>query len=117
MSKPPADALNDLPFLGTEAEPIHSQPSEVEDEIVLLFEQFRLTTLRYTLSLGLPEQDGKETTQEMFLAIARPPFPVLMRISSAFFPSLWVIQIYPPEHNRPGWARRNARASRLGARV
>jgi RNA polymerase sigma-70 factor, ECF subfamily len=69
MSKPSADVLNDLPFPGTEADAIHSQSSE--GEVVRLFEQFRVPILRYTLSLGLPVQDGEEITQEVFLALFR----------------------------------------------
>jgi RNA polymerase sigma-70 factor (ECF subfamily) len=44
-------------------------PSELEAEIIDLFDQFRGRLLRYTLAFGLPPQDGEEIVQEVFLAL------------------------------------------------
>jgi RNA polymerase sigma-70 factor, ECF subfamily len=42
----------------------------LEDEVVGLFDQLRNRLLRYTLSLGLPIQDGEEVIQEVFLSLS-----------------------------------------------
>lgn len=45
--------------------------SEVENEVIRLFDQHRSGLLRYVLSLGLPSQDAEEITQEAFLQLFR----------------------------------------------
>src|ERR1700744_3949871 len=45
--------------------------SEVEREVLRLFEEFRDPLLRYGLSLGLAAHDAEEVVQETFLALFR----------------------------------------------
>jgi RNA polymerase sigma-70 factor, ECF subfamily len=45
------------------------KPSEIELEVVDLFDQFRSPLLRYSLSLGLSVHDGEEVIQEVFIAL------------------------------------------------
>jgi RNA polymerase sigma-70 factor (ECF subfamily) len=44
-------------------------PSQLEQEVVELFDQLRGRLLRYTLNFGVPVQDGEEIIQEVFLAL------------------------------------------------
>ena len=44
-------------------------PSELENEIVGLFDELRNRLLRYVLSLGLPSADGEEIIQEAFFSL------------------------------------------------
>ena len=44
-------------------------PSELEVEVVSLFDELRGRLLRYVLSIGLPCADGEEIIQETFLAL------------------------------------------------
>ena len=44
-------------------------PSQIGEEVVRLFEEFRNPLLRYLMSLGLNVQDGEEVIQEVFLAL------------------------------------------------
>jgi len=53
-------------FSGQASEPM---PSEIGEEVVGLFEQFRTPLLRYLMSLGLNAQDGEEVIQDVFLAL------------------------------------------------
>ena len=53
-------------FSGQASEPI---PSQIGEEVVELFEQFRIPLLRYLMTLGLNVQDGEEVIQEVFLAL------------------------------------------------
>lgn len=53
-------------FSGQASEPM---PSQIGDEVVELFEQFRTPLLRYLMALGLNVQDGEEVIQEVFLAL------------------------------------------------
>jgi len=46
-------------------------PSELEAEIVSLFDEFRSRLLRYALSFGLSVHDGEEIIQEVFLSLHR----------------------------------------------
>jgi RNA polymerase sigma-70 factor (ECF subfamily) len=46
-----------------------SRPSELENEIIGLFDQMRGRILRYALSFGLPVTDAEEVLQEAFLAL------------------------------------------------
>lgn len=45
--------------------------SRVEQEVMGLFEEFRVPLLRYSLSLGLSIHDAEEVIQEVFLALFR----------------------------------------------
>ena len=53
-------------FSGQASEPM---PSQIGEEVVELFEQFRTPLLRYLMTLGLNVQDGEEVIQEVFLAL------------------------------------------------
>ena len=46
-----------------------AEPSELEREIIGLFDELRDRLLRYLLSLGLPVCDGEEIVQEAFLSL------------------------------------------------
>jgi RNA polymerase sigma-70 factor, ECF subfamily len=46
-------------------------PSELEDEVINLFDQFRHRLFRYVLSFGVRAHDGEEIIQEVFLALFR----------------------------------------------
>lgn len=44
---------------------------EIENEVVLLFDEFRGRLLRYAVSLGIGPQDGEDVIQEVFLSLFR----------------------------------------------
>ena len=44
---------------------------EIENEVVLLFDEFRGRLLRYAISLGIGPQDGEDVIQEVFLSLFR----------------------------------------------
>ena len=57
---PPKDSVNALPFPNA-AEAGHSaKPSQIELEVMELFEQFRDPLLRYALSFGISVHDAEE---------------------------------------------------------
>ncbi len=64
---PSTDALHKLAFSASRS----AAPSEGEDEVIQLFDQFRGPLLRYAVSLGLSFHDGEEVIQEVFLALFR----------------------------------------------
>jgi RNA polymerase sigma-70 factor (ECF subfamily) len=51
----------------------HATPSaaEVENEVILLFDEFRGRLLRYAISLGIGPHDGEDVIQEVFLSLFR----------------------------------------------
>ncbi len=63
------DSIDGLTFSGEEAGAFSATPSEIECEVIGLFDQFRNSLLRYALSFGLSVHDGEEVTQEVFLAL------------------------------------------------
>ncbi len=67
-SSSPAAELS-LPVLGSGAP--SRKPSEIELEVVALFDQYRGSLLRYSLTMGLSVHDGEEVIQEVFLALFR----------------------------------------------
>jgi RNA polymerase sigma-70 factor, ECF subfamily len=70
----PADSIadsNDLPFSSTADAAFSARPSEIEREVMDLFDQFRNPLLRYVLSLGIPVHDAEEIIQEVFLSLFR----------------------------------------------
>ncbi len=67
-----------------------SIPSELENEIVCLFDELRNGLLRYVLSFGLPSGDGEEIIQEAFLSLFQH------------------LQQGRPRHNLRGWLFRVA---------
>jgi RNA polymerase sigma-70 factor (ECF subfamily) len=60
------DKTSDLVVAGVEAAP---RASRLEDEVVSLFEQFRIPVLRYLLSFRVPVPDAEEIAQEVFLSL------------------------------------------------
>jgi RNA polymerase sigma-70 factor, ECF subfamily len=71
MTPLPAGSIRELSVLGIGAAACPARRSEIEDEVIRLFDQFRGPLLRYALSLGLSIQDGEEIIQEVFLALFR----------------------------------------------
>jgi RNA polymerase sigma-70 factor, ECF subfamily len=65
------DSLNELPLRAMTMVEASARPSEIECEVVRLFEQFRDPVFRYVLAIGLSVQDAEEITQEVFLALLR----------------------------------------------
>jgi hypothetical protein len=65
------DLFDQLPFpIGADAV-LSAKPSEIEREVMSLFEQFRNPLLRYALSFGIPVHDAEEIIQDVFLSL--PP--------------------------------------------
>jgi RNA polymerase sigma-70 factor (ECF subfamily) len=59
-----------LPFpTSSVAERIPLTTSELENEVITLFDRFRSRLLRYVLSFGIPIHDGEEIIQEVFLSL------------------------------------------------
>jgi RNA polymerase sigma-70 factor, ECF subfamily len=68
---PPTDSINGLSFPTIADTAFSVKPSEIEREVVELFEQFRDPLLRYTLSFGISVHDAEEVVQEVFLSLFR----------------------------------------------
>jgi RNA polymerase sigma-70 factor (ECF subfamily) len=68
---PPYDSISELSFPGTGACTHAAGPSEIECEVMRLFEQFRDPLLRYALSFGICMHDAEEVIQEVFLSLFR----------------------------------------------
>jgi RNA polymerase sigma-70 factor (ECF subfamily) len=71
MPSVPLDMTVELPAGATAGVYGSSEPSELEGEVVGLFDAFQDRLLRYALSLGLSSHDGEEIIQETFLALFR----------------------------------------------
>ena len=71
MRIPSADSINELLFPATAAPALPAKPSEIECEVMNLFEQYRNALLRYALSFGISVHDAEEVTQEVFLSLFR----------------------------------------------
>jgi RNA polymerase sigma-70 factor (ECF subfamily) len=65
------DWINDLPFPNAADAAFSAKPSDLEREVMELFEQFRNPLLRYALSFGVPVHDAEEIIQEVFLSLFR----------------------------------------------
>src|SRR5271170_5163058 len=65
------DWINDLPFPNAADAAFSAKPSDLEREVMELFEQFRNPLLRYALSFGVPVHDAEEIVQEVFLSLFR----------------------------------------------
>jgi RNA polymerase sigma-70 factor (ECF subfamily) len=67
---PLTDLIDALPLsaLAREAPRV---PSEIEREVIDLFEQFSNPLLRYTLGFGISVHDAEEVVQEVFLSLFR----------------------------------------------
>ncbi|MGC2210274.1 MAG: sigma-70 family RNA polymerase sigma factor [Candidatus Korobacteraceae bacterium] len=68
---PPIDSLNELVFPVASDAALPTEPSEIEREVMYLFEQFRNPLLRYAFSFGIPVHDAEEIVQEVFLSLFR----------------------------------------------
>ena len=64
---PPISTIKLSPMAGAREDP--ATPSELENEIIGLFDELRNRLLRYVLSFGLSGADGEEIIQETFLAL------------------------------------------------
>jgi RNA polymerase sigma-70 factor, ECF subfamily len=64
-------SIDELSFSTSAAAASTARPSEIECQVISLFDQFRNSLLRYVLSFGLSVHDGEEVTQEVFLALLR----------------------------------------------
>jgi RNA polymerase sigma-70 factor, ECF subfamily len=68
---PPTDSINELPFPNAAEAAYSAKPSQMEREVMELFEEFRDPLLRYALSFGIPVHDAEEVIQEVFLSLFR----------------------------------------------
>lgn len=66
---PFADSFNELAFPATAARESATMPSEIELQVLDLFDLYRDPLLRYSLSFGISVHDAEEVTQEVFLAL------------------------------------------------
>jgi RNA polymerase sigma-70 factor, ECF subfamily len=66
-----ADSTHELPIPALESVRRSDGHSRIEIELIELFEQFRASLLRYSLSFGISAHDGEEIIQETFLALFR----------------------------------------------
>ena len=75
MPTPPADSIansiGERAFSARASAALPAKPSEIERLVMGLFEEFRNSLLRYSLSFGLSVHDGEEVTQDVFLALFR----------------------------------------------
>jgi len=71
MQIPPTDSVDRLSFPATAGSAVSAGSSEIEQQVITLFEQFRNSLLRYVLAFGLSLEDGEEVAQEVFLALFR----------------------------------------------
>jgi RNA polymerase sigma-70 factor, ECF subfamily len=71
MRMSPTDSTIELSFPRVATAAPLAKPSEIECEVMRLFEQFRNPLLRYVLSFGVPVHDAEEITQEVFLSLFR----------------------------------------------
>jgi RNA polymerase sigma-70 factor, ECF subfamily len=68
---PRKDSVNALSFPNAADAALSAKPSEIEREVMELFDQFRHPLFRYALSFGIPVQDAEEVIQEVFLSLFR----------------------------------------------
>jgi RNA polymerase sigma-70 factor (ECF subfamily) len=69
MSIPPAHSIDGLSFPAASTTAVSPLPSEIECEVMNLFDQFRNPLLRYALSFGIPVHEAEEVIQEVFLSL------------------------------------------------
>jgi RNA polymerase sigma-70 factor (ECF subfamily) len=67
----PIGSIGELTFPAASAAAPAARPSEIECEVMRLFDQFRDPLLRYALSFGISVHDAEEVTQEVFLSLFR----------------------------------------------
>jgi RNA polymerase sigma-70 factor (ECF subfamily) len=68
---PARDSIDGVPYPAAAGPRSSATPSEIECEVLSLFEQFRDSLLRYALSFGLSVHDAEEVIQEVFLSLFR----------------------------------------------
>jgi RNA polymerase sigma-70 factor (ECF subfamily) len=71
MGMPPFDSIDELSLPATGADTPAAGPSEIECEVMRLFDQFRDPMMRYALSFGICMHDAEEVIQEVFLSLFR----------------------------------------------
>jgi DNA-directed RNA polymerase specialized sigma24 family protein len=71
MLIPPTDSLDVMPFPRSTLSESPERASDIESELLGLFERFRVPLLRYVVSIGLSPHDGEEIIQEVFLSLFR----------------------------------------------
>src|SRR5580698_10172858 len=67
----PIDSINELLFPACGVARPAEKPSEIECEVLSLFEEYRNPLLRYGLSFGISLHDAEEVIQEVFLCLFR----------------------------------------------
>jgi RNA polymerase sigma-70 factor (ECF subfamily) len=65
------DSTSDVFFPAASETSFSAKPSEIEREVLELFEQFRNPLLRYAMSFGTSADDAEEIIQEVFLSLFR----------------------------------------------
>src|SRR5271170_4298269 len=71
MRMPPTDSIIELSFPGAATATSSAKPSEIECEVMNLFDQFRNPLLHYVVAFGVPVHDAEEIAQEVFLSLFR----------------------------------------------
>lgn len=71
MASQPANPVAERLLLGAIDATFPARPEAIEEEVVLLFDEFRGRLLRYVMSLGICAQDGEDIIQEVFLSLFR----------------------------------------------
>jgi RNA polymerase sigma-70 factor (ECF subfamily) len=69
MANSPTQWIGDFALPGITAAASKAEPSEIEREVMRLFDEFRNPLLRYSLSFGLTIHDAEEVSQEAFLSL------------------------------------------------
>jgi RNA polymerase sigma-70 factor, ECF subfamily len=69
MLLPPRNFAAELSFPIPAPAAVSEKSSEIECEVINLFDQYRNPLLRYVLSFGLSVHDAEEVTQDVFLAL------------------------------------------------
>jgi RNA polymerase sigma-70 factor, ECF subfamily len=67
----PVDSINELSFPTTPVSAHSAKLSEIEREVMNLYDRSRDSLLRYALSFGISLHDAEEVTQEVFLSLFR----------------------------------------------
>jgi RNA polymerase sigma-70 factor, ECF subfamily len=71
MASQTPDSAMELTLLGATDSALPAVPRAVEEEVVILFDQFRDPLLRYVVSLGVYAHDGEDVIQDVFLSLFR----------------------------------------------
>jgi RNA polymerase sigma-70 factor, ECF subfamily len=71
MGIPPPDSATELALPALATGVSGAKPSEIECEVLNLFDQYRNPILRYVVAFGVGVHDAEEVTQEVFLSLFR----------------------------------------------